>query len=84
MQHIKRADLYLMWKLKEYVQECCEHASQVYCNSIYFFGGSSSYITWECGVPEEEEQYSTQTRSRQDLILDAINGACKTNFVFVD
>lgn len=84
MKPIKRDDLFRMYKYKEYIQGCCEHATEVYTTSIYFFGGSGVYITWINMLTEEDNQYSTQTRNMQDLILAGINGACKTKFVFED
>jgi hypothetical protein len=70
---IDRCDVYSMSRHKQYIKECCEYVSEVYCNSIYLFGGSSCYLSWDCLY---------LTPEKEDLILKTINGMCETKFSF--
>lgn len=74
MKAIKRIDLSNLSVHKEYIQAHCEYVSDVFCDSIYFFGGSRNCFSW---TPEASLKH-------QDFILATINGACKTDFVFED
>lgn len=74
--NIKRVELDIINNYENYIKECCEHVSEVFCSSIYFFIGSNNFFSW--GGPVK------LTREQQDFILAGINGMFKTEFVFKD